>query len=688
MSELIEFHRELIADIQGDADVQGLITAEAFFEKVTDLLTETGEIDEANRAYYAGSIGKSVLRIDGYGGDPAENAHILTLILCDFAITNEVRAINKADVENFQKRLYRFLEASLDANFRNSLEESSNGFSLAQLISTRWQSIEKIKFIVATNASFNARSDAEPLEPLDDKPISLSVWDLKRLKQFVEQGQARADLVINFADDFGGNVPVLKASTVSDTLESYLAVIPGWQLANIYDKWGPRLLEANVRSFLQARGKVNKGIRDTIRDEPHMFFAYNNGLSATADSIELEKTEHGLALSNATNLQIVNGGQTTASLHAARKLFEQQLKNVYVQMKLTIVPNLLSEQVVPRISEYANSQNKVNAADFFANHPFHVRVEGLSRKLLAPAGESGYRETKWFYERARGQYADERARRTIAERKKFDTEFPRNQFFTKTELAKIENTFSCLPHMVSLGAQKNFTEFAKNIGKTWGNNGESFDELWFRRHIAKVILFRAMENLVSKADWYEGDCRANIVTYGISKLVFDLNEIDKVIDLDWIWKNQSLPTQLNIALLEAGRISQEVIINPPKGLQNPREWAKKEICWKWVAEKTADYMLKPDKISISNELAISRLKDAKRTAQLDQSVSAEIEVFKLGSELWRSALTWGISKDLLSPKERGILETCTAIPRKIPSDKQCTVALATLNKLKEMGFEI
>lgn len=688
MSELIEFHRELIADIQGDADVQGLITAEAFFEKVTDLLTETGEIDEANRAYYEGSIGKSVLKVDGYGGDPAENANILTLILCDFAITNEVRAINKADAENFQKRLYRFLEASLDANFRNSLEESSNGFSLAQLISVRWQHIEKIKFIVATNASFNARSDAEPLDPLDDKPISLSVWDLKRLKQFVEQGQARADLIINFADDFGGSVPVLKASTGSDTFESYLAVIPGWQLASIYDKWGPRLLEANVRSFLQARGKVNKGIRDTIRDEPHMFFAYNNGLSATADSIELEKTADGFVLSNATNLQIVNGGQTTASLHAARKLFEQQLKNVHVQMKLTIVPNLLSEQVVPKISEYANSQNKVNAADFFANHPFHVKVEELSRKLLAPAGELGYRETKWFYERARGQYADERARRTIAERKKFDAEFPKSQFFTKTDLAKIENTFSCLPHIVSLGAQKNFTEFAKNIGKAWGSNGDSFDELWFKRLIARIILFRAMEKLVSNADWYQGGYRANIVTFGLAKVVYDLNRLDKVIDFDLIWKNQTLPVQLNLALLEAGEIAQEVITSPPKGIQNASEWAKKEICWKWVAEKSADYMAKPDKISISKDLAISRVKDAKRSAELDQSVNAEIEVFKLGSELWRSALAWGISKDLLSPKERGILETCTAIPRKIPTDKQCAIALATLNKLKETGFEI
>ena len=170
-----------------------------------------------------------------------------------------------------------------------------------------------------------------------------------------------------------------------------------------------------------------------------MFFSYNNGPSATAGAIEVEQTDLGLRLLRADNLQIVNGGQTTASLHAARKTFAEQLELVHVQMKLTIVPREQSEQVVPRISEYANSQNKVNAADFFANHPFHIRTEELSRKVLA-RGEDGYRDTKWFYERARGQYADERGRRTIAERKRFDAEFPRSQFLTKTDLAKFENT--------------------------------------------------------------------------------------------------------------------------------------------------------------------------------------------------------------------------------------------------------
>ena len=319
-----------------------------------------------------------------------------------------------------------------------------------------------------------------------------------------------------------------------------------------------------------------------------MFFSYNNGLSATADAIEMEQTDQGLQLVRADNLQIVNGGQTTASLHAARKAFAEQLDRVHVQMKLTIVPREQSELVVPRISEYANSQNKVNAADFFANHPFHIRTEELSRKVLA-RGEDGYRDTKWFYERARGQYADERGRRTIAERKRFDAEFPRSQFLTKTDLAKFENTWACMPHIVSLGAQKNFAEFAKHIGKRWGSEGAAFDELWFKRMIAKAIIFRATEKLVSGAEWYEGGYRANIVTYAIAKLVHDAEERDMVVDLDTVWRYQDVSPDLKAALLVAAAEAQDVITHPPEGVRNFSEWAKKQACWKGLEDRDLSY---------------------------------------------------------------------------------------------------
>ncbi|MDG2809916.1 AIPR family protein, partial [Vibrio parahaemolyticus] len=439
---------------------------------------------------------------------------------------------------------------------------------MADLIKATWNSVEKVKLIIATNGDYRARTDATSFGVIDERPITLSIWDIKRLQRFMEQGLVRADSVINFKDDFGGGIPLLKASGGSNALESYLAVIPGKQLAEIYDKWGPRLLESNVRSFLQARGKVNKGIRDTIRDEPHMFFSYNNGLSATADSLEVDQTSSGYQLISVNNLQIVNGGQTTASLFAASKMLKEQIQQVFVQMKLTITPKEFAEEVVPRISEYANSQNKVNASDFFANHPFHIRIEELSRRILAPSGTDSYRETKWFYERARGQFADERSRRTQTERKKFDAEYPRGQFFVKTDLAKYENTWACLPHVVSLGAQKNFSEFAKAIGKNWGAEGTAFNDIWFKRLIAKAIIFRTTEKLVSNAEWYEGGYRANIVTYSIAKLVNDAKSLGMVIDLDLIWKIQSVPEDLKASILLSGELAQKVITTPPEGIKN------------------------------------------------------------------------------------------------------------------------
>lgn len=685
MSDLEDFHHELIADIQGDADVLGLVTVEAFFEKVGELLTEAGELDGANRAYFEGGGANNPMRIDGYGGDPRDGDGVLSLVLCDFDLSEEVRVQNKEQIQRLLQRLYRFVVSSLKADFREQLEETSAGFGVADLIATTWKDVEKVKLIIVTNAEFRARADAANVKDLDGRPVTLSVWDLKRLKQYMEQGQARANLIIDFDRDFGGSVPLLAASGSDSSLESYLAVIPGKQLAAIYDKWGPRLLEANVRSFLQARGKVNQGIRNTIRDEPHMFFSYNNGLSATADAIEVEQNDLGLRLVRADNLQIVNGGQTTASLHAARKAFAEQLEQVHVQMKLTIVPREQSELVVPRISEYANSQNKVNAADFFANHPFHIRTEELSRKVLA-RGEDGYRDTKWFYERARGQYADERGRRTIAERKKFDAEFPRSQFLTKTDLAKFENTWACLPHIVSLGAQKNFAEFAKHIGKRWGSEGAAFDELWFRRMIAKAIIFRATEKLVSGAEWYEGGYRANIVTYAIAKLVDDAEELEMVVDLDAVWRYQDVSPDLKAALLVAAAEAQDVITHPPEGVRNFSEWAKKQACWKGLEDREMSYPEEFDRVLISPDLANERAREARADKAVETSVEAELEVHRLGAAFWAEARNWARERGLLSPRENGVLETCAAIPNKMPSDKQCAIAMSALKKLEDEGF--
>ena len=688
MNELDDFHRNFRSDILGGADAEGIFVVESFFDRVSELLQEAGETESGTRAYYEGRFEKKNLKIDGYGGDPRDAEGVLSLIICDYFNDETVQSISAADIKPLFAKLTEFLRASRDPKFREGLEEAGAGFGIADMIATTWRSISKIKLILLTNADSRARADAFAAGSIDGKPVTYNLWDIKRIRKFVEQGLSRDDLKINFLSEFGGGIPLLRASGSEAALVSYLAVIPGKQLAEIYEKWGSRLLEANVRAFLQTKGGVNQGIRKTILEEPHMFLSYNNGIAATAEAVEVRQTDQGLELVTAENLQIVNGGQTTASIHAARKLAGDKLNDVFVQMKLSVVPLAKFEQIVPKISEYANSQNKVNAADFFANHPFHIKIQEMSRRILAPAGDRGYRDSKWFYERARGQYVDERSKLSEAQRKHFDASYPRAQFFTKTDLAKYENSFNCRPHIVSLGAQKNFGDFAKSLEARWGTDGEAITDSWFRRLIGKAIIFRALEPIVSAAPWYEGGYRANIVTYSIAKLVNDMMKIDKAIDLDRIWKTQTIPPALADALRITAAEAQYIILNPVGSVRNIGEWAKKQACWKILGERNLAYDDELDGVLIDLEELRDRDKSERGSADLEEGIVNQTRVFELGGAFWRELINFGNQKRALSEKEAQILKICSEVPSKIPTERQCIIAIKTLEKLKSLGFEI
>lgn len=686
MDELEEYRQQLMLDIHAGADADGVLFTEAFFEKAVEVLSEAGEIDSGTWSHYSGQYKKKNIAVTGYGGDPRDAGGELGLILLDFNPKPGLRDMGGPDVKKGFNKLVEFFRACRSESFRDALEETSDCAALADLIIQTWSKTERIKLILVTDASTKSTVDARSVGSVDGKPVTFSVWDLKRLRKFEEQGLVRENLSIDFETEFGGAVPILRASGSDAALESYLAVINGSQLADIYDRWGARLLESNVRSFLQAKGKVNQGIRKTITEEPHMFLPYNNGIAATADAVTVAQGETGLMMTQVENLQIVNGGQTTASIHAVRKTAAEQLKTVYVQMKLNIVPREISEQIVPKISEYANSQNKVNAADFFANHPFHVRMEEFSRRILAPAKEGDYQETKWFYERARGQYADARSKLTPSARKKFDTEYPRPNFFGKTDLAKFENSFQCKPHDVSLGAQKNFGKFAEFIGKRWGEEGFAFDEIWFKRLIAKAIVFRKTERLVSAAEWYENGYRANIVTYGIAKLVSDLDKRKKTIDLDRIWRSQSIPDALGEALSTSCCEAQHVILNENL-VRHIGEWTKKEACWKALKERSLSYARDLDDVVVDPDEAREIKRDARTDGDLTRSVEEQSWIVSAGPVFWNEAIAWGKEKRVLSPRETGVLRICAEIPVRLPTENQCALAMKSLKKLQDLGFQ-
>lgn len=682
--DLEEFAKDFSQDILNEADAGGKLLEDVFFEKFCGTLTDAGELDTADRADYKGPP-KSGIRVDGYGGDPMECSGTLSLIIADFDQFGEVGRLTKTDMEAIFRRLYKFLERSLDSRWRNALEESSRGFHLASLVAERWQMVTRVRMFLISNRELSDRVDGREADEIDGRTVTYSVWDIGRLYRFEISGREREDMEIDLEKDFGGAITLLPAHLPDGEYEAYLSALPGEMLASIYERWGTRLLEQNVRVFLQARGNVNKGIRNTLENNPSMFFAYNNGITATAEEIKTERRGKQLVLTGFRNFQIVNGGQTTASIHVAMRN-KIDLSKVFVQMKLSIVASERAEEVVPKISEYANTQNRVTAADFFANHPFHVRMEGFSRRFYAPSPDGAFRQTKWFYERARGQYNDARAKLTDAGRKKFDLEHPRSQLFTKTDIAKFRNVWEAKPDKVSLGAQKNFAHFAGEIGNKWVKSETSFNEGFFKETIAKAIVFKKTEKIVSGESWYQGGYRANIVAYAIAKMAYDVAEMNCAVDFQSIWNKQSISQVMEQALAVAAEKMQSVLLNPPSGMSHVGEWSKKSGCW----DKAKAVKIKWPKEFLNELISGEEKKSRERVAKKDQKVlngiEAQTAVFQAGPEFWQRALEWGKLKKMLSERDKGILTTASRIPEKVPSDKQSEATLEILKRLQQEGF--
>ena len=679
-----EFAQDFFQEVVGQSDAEGKFAEDVFFERFCEHLTDAGEIETADRAAFV-APGRGI-RVDGYGGDPIDSdSGTFSLIVSDFRQARETGRLVETEMNAIFRRLLNFLRKALDPDWRNALEETSPAFGLADLIARRWNAIDKVRFFLISNRELSDRVDRRDAEELDERTVTYSVWDIRRLHRFATMGHGREDIDIDLERDFGGALGVLPARQAEADHVSYLAVVPGSVLASIYDRWGTRLLEQNVRVFLQARGKGNKGIRKTLETEPSMFFAYNNGITATAEEIVVDDAEGHLLLRRLKNFQIVNGGQTTASIHVAYR-GKVDLSRLFVQMKLSVVDPKQAEEIVPKISEYANSQNRVNAADFFANHPFHIRLEEFSRRIYAPSPDGTFRQSKWFYERARGQYADARALLTAAGRRKFDLENPRSQLFSKTDLAKFLNVWDRYPHRVSLGAQKNFALFAKDIGEAWQKDPDRFNEGWYREAVAKVIVFRACEKIVSGQPWYQGGYRANIVAYAIAKMAHDVGEMKCAVDFQSVWDRQAPGDAMESGLVRVAETVHRVLVNPPPTISNVTEWAKKQACWDRASKLELEWPGKflDELISIEEKNAAARA--ARREQKQLEGIEAQISVTKAGSEFWADVLAWGQKRKLLTHAEAGVLKLAAQIPRKIPSEAQSEIVVKTLQKLQEEGY--
>lgn len=577
--ELNRFYTELLLDIRSEqlSNEEGGSLEQLFTTQAISLLSEGGETADVRISYHESLVPRNRHKINAYA--ISDNYETLDLFVTVLKCTEAPVRIQKIDVDNAAKLVLSFLKKAENKEYANSLEESSEIFDFAHTFNASTElreNLVRINIFIITDGIYNG--DFPSQKELNQIPVFYRVIDLNYLFNISEKEYIPIE--IDFAQE-GFEVPCIKADIDNSEYQSYLALMPGNALVSIYEQYGARLLEQNVRSFLQFTGKINKGIRNTILKEPHMFLAFNNGIAATADELMLKKTEEGYLINSIKDLQIVNGGQTTASIYHTWKKDRANIKDIVVQVKLSVIKDKNNfAAIVSRIAEYANTQNKVSVSDLSSNTPFHIELEQLSRNIWTPPANGQSHQTRWFYERARGQYKNARLREgtTKTKLKAFDIKNPKNQFFTKEELAKVINTWYEVyseekivigPHIVVRGSQKNYAQFITY------NIPENRDNKYFEDLISKAILFRTAEKLYGIKPNSIGDMRYITVPYTLALLSSNKS---LEIDLSSIWRKQTISEELQNTIYNLMiKVEQFIKMNAPGALYG--EWAKKEECW-------------------------------------------------------------------------------------------------------------
>ena len=375
--ELATFAEEVLQEVIGSSEAKGrqMFRVDAFTELMIGHLVEAGELDDALVCFHK-TKGEE---INAYS--VSERGDSLDLLVSIHTQKSPPERVGKPDVDAALKRLFNFFKKAMLGGYA-SLEETSPVHDMCLRIHEVRSKLRTVRFFVITDGLATAvkRKDTES----SGIKASYHVWDIERMHRCVTSGQSREPIEVNFTELAGEPIACLPMPGSLHDYKVFLAIIRGDVLGKLYEAFGPRLLERNVRSFLQARGKVNRKIQETITAEPERFLAYNNGISVTASEVKLKEREDGtLGIASATDLQIVNGGQTTASIHHAMRAQKgADVRKVYVQAKISVIDPSMLDDLVPLISRYANSQNKVNEVDFFANDVFHVSIEKLSRNTL------------------------------------------------------------------------------------------------------------------------------------------------------------------------------------------------------------------------------------------------------------------------------------------------------------------
>jgi len=693
-SELLAFLNEVESDITADVQPNAGNPADfrelAFTRILAEELDSSGFLESPVVCHYEYGKAAGAFKVSGYGVPDEDSRLDLFLTIYDAGPHTEVPTLNASQVDTSFNKLERFLGRALDG-LHEELEPALPERYMAERIHELRGKFDRVNFLLFTNNRLAVRREKKRKAQVQGVAAVYDVWDIERFRRLRESGADYEALNVDLREQPEGGLSCVRLDAKDEGYGSCVAIFPGSLLSDLYDEHGSRLLELNVRSYLQAKGKINKGILETLRNDPADFMAYNNGITVVAEKIVFGRLNDGRnGILELQGMQIVNGGQTTASIHRAAKEFGADLANVYVQGKIVTVEAARFNDVVPLISRYANSQNKVTDTDLQANHRFHVGLERVAKREWTPDQTS-----KWFYERARGSYQTARSREGTTDglRRKFDREFPTHQRFTKEDLARYVNCWRGLPHVVNRGGQKNFTEFMTFIKKELGELPENWQPTpeEFRRYIGEAILFRDVQRIV-KADKSITAYRINVTTYTVSLLA---EKTARRIDLAAIWKYQGISAALaDTARLWAPLIFKELLEYSQKQTVHIDNTLKNLTTWEHML--SLDLKIPP---TVANELVSSTKAhdgmvgrtDGKRFSEdfstVDHNNAARC--MELNPTQWMAIVAWGNGAGELQKWQLGIATTLASYAAqgwtRAPSQKQAKHGAAIIEAARAAG---
>ena len=702
MDELLEYKKELFNAISIASDAGEVFPEESYFEYVSDLLSNAGILD--NVEYRPFKNTPKGIHIDGYSWNALERT--ISGIVVNFSNDPDViDRLNNTQVSDIGRRVTRFFENASNKAFIESLEVTDPGRIAASEIRPYLEEAIKFRVVIFTDLVLSARIKKLSIDNVLGKETSIEIWDLMRLKGLEDSDSEYEQFTVDVMR-LGGGIRALPANISEHGMKTYLAVMPARLLSTIYDEFGQRLLESNVRTFLDFRATTNRGMRKSLLTEPERFFAYNNGLTVTATAIETEVVEGQLLITSLDNMQIVNGGQTTAAIYFSPRekggikgvdrtynYSDIDLGKVYVQMKLTVIEDQgLSDLMKANIATFANSQNSIQQSDLVSNHPFHLNVETRSRKQLMPAGSNGL-STKWFYERARGQYSTQLRAMSSKQRRAFETEYPKKQVFTKTDLAKYENTWRMKPWSVKKGAQANLKALGAEIIREFESDESTFGPAFYNDLVAKMIMFRMADAAVLKADWYteERGLKAEIVTYSIALLRHALLQRKLDINLASIYRNQAASETLLATVVSLAKTIRERItdIEFTGGIANPSEFCKSEKGWKRIQGIDVDFAFLDRGDVLSAAEAAEAKQERRDVNKVSRSISGLEYVMSVTVEEWELLADHHGRTYPPTHKNVGIPRKCVELHRygKMLSDKQLDSAREIREAAYKSGFD-